>query len=370
MPGFIAREACGRAAGVAPRRGAASLSARAAFSGHATGAAIGGRARATAIAAADSVPGPSGISDAAGSSRGSVAAGSRGKVLVLPAYLSDASAFLPFVRKLRAMGYDAAMPSIRWYNWLPTVGGRSMRPICDRIDYALATFIDGGGGGGAQASEATGFEVPLPPGRVERWLDEMMDASKGAQPPLPAAGPVPAPLPPAARAAVVASSAAGWIARIVLGGGPSPEYGGRVYHGAGRVHTLITLGAPHVSAEPVTRKNIDAVNRAFPGALHFPDVRCGRRPPTAEASAGSPHRRRRRRELTPRPTTCRPPSHCSHAGTSPSRPSRCGERSTSASFRTSRTNRTPFAAAGATWMVTASHHSSALWRWTARTRCF
>lgn len=44
--------------------------------------------------------------------------GSRGKVLVLPAYYTDSQAFLPFVKKLRAMGYEAVLPPIRWYNWV------------------------------------------------------------------------------------------------------------------------------------------------------------------------------------------------------------------------------------------------------------
>jgi hypothetical protein len=30
-----------------------------------------------------------------------------------------------------------------------------------------------------------------------------------------------------------------------------------------RVHTLVTLGTPHTSAEPVTRRNIDYVNEHY-----------------------------------------------------------------------------------------------------------
>jgi hypothetical protein len=39
-----------------------------------------------------------------------------------------------------------------------------------------------------------------------------------------------------------------------------------------RVHTLVTLGTPHKSAEPVTRRNIDFVNENYGGA-HMDDVR-------------------------------------------------------------------------------------------------
>lgn len=72
------------------------------------------------------------------------------------------------------------------------------------------------------------------------------------------------------KAAVVASSAAGWISRIFLAS--DPPYGNTVYHGSDRVHTLVTLGTPHTSAERVTKRNIDFVNTAYPGA-YMPGVR-------------------------------------------------------------------------------------------------
>jgi triacylglycerol esterase/lipase EstA (alpha/beta hydrolase family) len=72
------------------------------------------------------------------------------------------------------------------------------------------------------------------------------------------------------KAAIVASSAAGWISRIFLADGP--PYSNTVYYGADRVHTLVTLGTPHTSAEAVTRRNIDYVNNSYPGA-HMPGVR-------------------------------------------------------------------------------------------------
>jgi hypothetical protein len=40
-----------------------------------------------------------------------------------------------------------------------------------------------------------------------------------------------------------------------------------------RVHTLVTLGTPHTSAEPVTRRNIDYVNQHY---NCMEDVRCVR----------------------------------------------------------------------------------------------
>lgn len=62
---------------------------------------------------------------------------SKGPVLVLPGYLRDCSEYAPLVAHLRARGYDAWAAPIRWYHWTPTVGGRSMRPILDRIHFAV-----------------------------------------------------------------------------------------------------------------------------------------------------------------------------------------------------------------------------------------
>lgn len=72
---------------------------------------------------------------------------------------------------------------------------------------------------------------------------------------------------------IVAHSAAGWIARIFLGDAPYPTAeGGTVWRGSSFVHTLVCLGTPQKSAEPVTKKNMQFVNENYPGSYH-PDVR-------------------------------------------------------------------------------------------------
>ncbi|KAF6260349.1 hypothetical protein COO60DRAFT_1700352 [Scenedesmus sp. NREL 46B-D3] len=209
--------------------------------------------------AASSITPSSGSTNSSSSSSGSL---NRGPVLVVPAFYLDAQAFKPLVQELRSRGFNAALPPIRWTDWVPTLGGRSVRPILDRMDYALTQLLEG-----YQVSEQGGYEVPLPqPATYQDWLQEMRDASQGARPGLQLTGPWQG----QERAALVASSAGGWISRIFLARGP--PYSGTVYHGADRVHTLVTLGTPHKSAEPVTRKNIDFVNDNYGGA-HMHDVR-------------------------------------------------------------------------------------------------
>eukprot|EP00775_Hariotina_reticulata_P011086 gene11086-11241_t len=188
---------------------------------------------------------------------------SKGPVLVVPAFYLDAAAFRPLVQELRAQGFNAALPPIRWTDWVPTLGGRSVRPILDRMDWALTQLLEG-----YQVTEEGGYEVSLPqPAGIDDWLAEFRDASQGARPSLQLTGPWQG----QQRAALVASSAGGWISRIFLSRGPT-AYCNAIFHGADRVHTLVTLGTPHTSAEPVTRRNIDFVNNHY-GGCHAEDVR-------------------------------------------------------------------------------------------------
>lgn len=193
---------------------------------------------------------------AAGTSAHSLSPGNPSQgppVLVVPAFYLDAQVFKPLVQELRSRGFNAALPPVRWTDWVPTLGGRSVRPILDRMDWALTQLLEG-----YEVTEDTSLEIPLPrPATYQDWLTEFRDASKGAQPQLELTGPWQG----SSKAALVASSAGGWISRIFLGRGP--PYSEAVYHGADRVHTLVTLGTPHTSAEPVTRRNIDYVNEHY-----------------------------------------------------------------------------------------------------------
>lgn len=212
-----------------------------------------------------------------------------GKVLIAPAFYTDVSAFRPLAAELRARGYDAALAPIRWYHWTPTLGGRSQRPILDRLDWALEDLCrapsSGSSGGATQRAPAAAaapmavvdphtLELPsrAPYGFWE-FLQEMRDPSLGARPLRPAS-PLPDPAQLTGRAAIVASSAAGWICRVLVAGDRAPPYGGRSYEGAARrARALVTLGTPHYSSEPVTRLNIDWVNRHAPGAFRSPEIK-------------------------------------------------------------------------------------------------
>ena len=60
------------------------------------------------------------------------------------------------------------------------------------------------------------------------------------------------------RVALIGHSAGGWIARAYLS---ERNYGGKVYNGKERVHSLVTLGSPHGNAPGPAFKGVEWANR-------------------------------------------------------------------------------------------------------------
>lgn len=142
-------------------------------------------------------------------------------VVIVPGYGSDAAAYGP-MRALLAeeLGPGACVHvvPVRAATWARTLGGRPVTPILELLD-----------------------------GAVRAALEE-----SGAE-----------------KVHLVAHSAGGWIARIYLGSKP---YFGREWRGAEVVDTLLCLGTPQRSAEPITMGNMKFVNKEYPGAYEA-DVR-------------------------------------------------------------------------------------------------
>ena len=140
--------------------------------------------------------------------------------VILPGYLAGSAPYRGMEAHLNALGYPATtVPLTRW-DWLPTLGGRSVSPIIQRL---------------AQT--------------IEQAMSRYQVAAVN----------------------VVGHSAGGWISRIYLGDRPydihpsdrdASAWGGHRY-----VARLITLGTPHTSQERWTRRNLDFVNQTYPGAF-------------------------------------------------------------------------------------------------------
>lgn len=99
--------------------------------------------------------------------------------MIVPGFLNDRTDYTALVQDLRARGYYAAVAPIRWYNWLPCVGGRSVRPILDRIEHTVNWML---------VAQQTGEPLPADPAEplgslpydLNDWLTEMGNAAKGA----------------------------------------------------------------------------------------------------------------------------------------------------------------------------------------------
>lgn len=173
---------------------------------------------------------------------------------------------------MRRAGYPAAVAPIAWWHWVPCIGGRSMRPILERIDHAvnqvftsnfstsvmpptytlfdlLSDFISNPGGilkvGGTD--DPADFPLVQPAG-------DFGEKSEAA----------------GQRIALVAHSASGWIGRLYLSSLP---YQGKRFEGAGRIHSMVCLGSPHFVANNLVFKNLQYLEDRNGKELP-PNVRC------------------------------------------------------------------------------------------------
>jgi triacylglycerol esterase/lipase EstA (alpha/beta hydrolase family) len=142
--------------------------------------------------------------------------------VLLPGYFASADEYQDLAQVLTNLGSVTAIVPLKKLDWLPTVGGKSMMPILRKLDATVKQVQ-------AQYSSP---QINL-----------------------------------------LGHSAGGWIARIYLGDVPYAIHGDvtateSLWQGHTFVSNLVTLGTPHISQEPWTRKNLDFVNNNYPGAFY------------------------------------------------------------------------------------------------------
>ena len=166
--------------------------------------------------------------------------------VIIPGFLSDASDFEPLAQSLTARGLPTIVAPMKLWHWLPVIGGRSIRPVLDRIEHAV------------RHAAALSAEVPSPTYSIadvwsDFWTNPGGVAAVGGsiQPdeyPLhEPCGTFPPPSCAAeGRVALIGHSAGGYMARVFLSERP---YAGKAYCGKRLVHSLVTLGTPHMEGK-------------------------------------------------------------------------------------------------------------------------
>ena len=57
--------------------------------------------------------------------------------VICPGFLNDAADFEPLAKALCARGIATAVAPFPLWHWIPQIGGRSVRPVLERIDHAV-----------------------------------------------------------------------------------------------------------------------------------------------------------------------------------------------------------------------------------------
>ncbi len=145
--------------------------------------------------------------------------------VILPGYLESAPVYLPLAQALINRGSPTSVVPIKFWDWVPTLGGRSMVPILRLLQQTVAKSL------------------------VDNNTEQIN---------------------------LIGHSAGGWISRIFLGTKPYDIHGDvttndRLWDYKSSIATLISLGTPQFSGERWTKKNLNFVNDNYPGAF-YPEV--------------------------------------------------------------------------------------------------
>lgn len=203
------------------------------------------------------------------------------RAVIIPGLLQGSSDFVAMAEAMRRRGVLTTVAPIKSWHWLPMLGGRSLRPILERIDFAVdylrsvpeteadivcpsATYSASDfildmlqNPGGVFRVGGTSDPAALPPFQPHGDFD-LPGLGAGQARDVP---------PEAQRIFLIGHSASGWVSRIYLS---SRTYAGRAYDAGSKTVGVVTLGTPHISTDSPALRNVRfAAQEVAP-----PDVRC------------------------------------------------------------------------------------------------
>lgn len=191
--------------------------------------------------------------------------------VLVPGYLTGARELKSLQQELTRQGLPTVVVPMANWHWLPVVGGRSVRPILERIDFTVQHLL------AALEQDKDLFSGKFPTfdySFLDAWNDflenpggvaevggsaSVLDYPKHIQP----RGRFPKPqLKSNKKIALIGHSAGGWISRIYLS---DQDYGGKVYSGSKYIHSVVTLGTPHATAPGPAFEGISWINKQLVG---------------------------------------------------------------------------------------------------------
>lgn len=170
--------------------------------------------------------------------------------VLVPGFLTGAGDFKELCAELGKAGVPTVAVDMAVWEWIPCLGGRSVRPILERIDYTVQHLI-------ANQGDVTS----IPPYQYTAWdcwidfwtnpggIAKVGGSSEAEEYPddVQPQGrfDFPTTIPEDVKVGLIGHSAGGWISRVYLS---DRKYGGKAYSGTRFVHSLVTLGTPHLDA--------------------------------------------------------------------------------------------------------------------------
>lgn len=217
--------------------------------------------------------------------------------VIVPGFLTGKDEFVPLAESLNNIGIPTAVVPMPNWHWLPCLGGRSMRPMLERIDFTVRHLAGVAGNlGDFERTTAEGLGKSLEDA-LEKSEDETKNRGRQTKtdpqllipdfsynpidcyqdfrnnpggvlqvggsaevdeyPQWDPRGSFPEAPEPMGKVALIGHSAGGWICRAYLS---ERDYGGKSYDGKRFVHSLITLGSPHGNAPGPAFKGVEWVN--------------------------------------------------------------------------------------------------------------
>lgn len=208
--------------------------------------------------------------------------------VIVPGFLTGKDEFVDLAKMLNSFGIPAVVVPMPNWHWLPCLGGRSMRPMLERIDFAVRHMA--GVAGSLKDFESMEDELHKsdsndgskilytaddPQILIPKFSYNLIDcyqdfrsnpggvfevggsAEVDKYPLWNPKGSFPSAPEPMGKVALIGHSAGGWICRAYLS---DRNYGGKSYNGKELVHSLITLGSPHGNAPGPAFKGVEWVN--------------------------------------------------------------------------------------------------------------